>query len=99
MPEKTLTEYQKMSNELERLSDVIKAKNVTIANLEKKINEITRVTNDWTNGYHDQEKMIAMLNEKHRNESIRQADALNIANAQRDAFKEAIQIILKRCKK
>lgn len=74
-------------------------KNVYIAKLEKQIKEVTRVTNDWTNGYHDQEKMIAMLNEKHRSESIRQADALNIAIAERNAFKEALQIVVKRCKK
>ena len=84
--------------EKNRLNDVIFDKNIKIANLEKNITKITRALNDWQNAYNDQEKMIAMLNEKHRSECIRQADALNIANAQRDAFKEALQIIV-RCKK
>lgn len=88
-----------MEEENKRLQEVIRDKNVQIANLEKKNREITKVLNDWTNAYNDQEKMIGLLNENHRNESIRQADALSIANAQRDAFKEVLQIIVKRCKK
>lgn len=87
-----------MEEENKRLKEILRDKNMQIANFEKQVKEITRALNDWTNGYHDLERKIEYLEnkEKEASDEFRQTIALRVA--ERDSFKEALRIVTRKVK-